>query len=806
MNSSNSADPSPEAHTRPHRHIIRRVVKYSVYALAVFLLAGSIAPFISAGSYGRDIQSLLEASLGRKVSIGKVHFTLFSGPGFSIEDVTIGEDPRYGIEPCAYVPLLETRLRLDKLLLGQVQLAELRLEGAGGIDPTLNLVKRGDGTWNVVDLVTLLGRGRGRWTFLPALQIENARLNFKLGQRKSSFYVDDADIAAYPESSGKVRIRFSGTPSRADRSGHGFSSFEGEANWYLRPSAANPNQLEADVNLDQCNLSDITSLIEGYDIGVHGSISSHLRISGPAEALRVRGNLSLEDVHRWDLMPSSGENWTVRFGGLIDLAHNRIQLQTLPADEQKPAPMILQVRVNDFLTAPYWSILARLKGAPAENLIPLSRRLGLGLPDSLSAKGLVSGAVGYSNRSGWNGAAVLENVTASIPGLPPFIAPSTTLSIVSDRIYVQPSLIESPAGSTLLVSGDYTPSTRALGIKLKVQRAPVASLTATLDSWFGAAPVFGDFRSGAVTGELRYANAPPDEPAWSGEFQVNRASFDPPGLAAPVRDFSGRFELSANELDVVRFSAQIAANPITGAYHYYAKGPRKERLRLQVRDLDLAVLDKLLAPALGPQDFFSRFRFGPRSLPSWLAYRNLEADISIGRVSIAGNELGSAKAHIAWAGPVINGTAIRVELPQGAIVASGSINLSKIHPRYSLSGEASGLPYKGGFLDISGQLTSSGQGSDLLANLRATGDFDGQDLQAADDVNFTSISGQYAFSLESGRPNLRLTGISARQLDETWQGAGASDRDGSLLLRLTSGTRQLNVSSNLRPEENPVKQ
>ncbi|HEX6545976.1 MAG TPA: hypothetical protein VF023_06705, partial [Bryobacteraceae bacterium] len=174
-----------------------------------FLVAGSIAPFISADSYGRHIQTLLEQSLGRKVSIGKVHFTLFSGPGFSIEDVTIGEDPRYGIEPCAYVPVLETRLRLDKLLLGQIQFAELRLEGADGIEPTLNLVKRADGTWNIVELVRLLGRGRGHWTFLPALEIADARLNFKFGQRKSLFYVDDADVAAYPESSGKVRIRFS---------------------------------------------------------------------------------------------------------------------------------------------------------------------------------------------------------------------------------------------------------------------------------------------------------------------------------------------------------------------------------------------------------------------------------------------------------------------------------------------------------------------------------------------------------------------------------------------------------------------
>jgi uncharacterized protein involved in outer membrane biogenesis len=66
--------------------------------------------------------------------------------------VIIGEDPRYGIEPCAYVPNLVARVRLDKLLTGSVQFAELRLS-----DPTLNLVKRSDGTWNIVEILDRLG-------------------------------------------------------------------------------------------------------------------------------------------------------------------------------------------------------------------------------------------------------------------------------------------------------------------------------------------------------------------------------------------------------------------------------------------------------------------------------------------------------------------------------------------------------------------------------------------------------------------------------------------------------------------------
>ncbi len=763
-------------------------------------LAGSVAPFISAGRYGARIQQSLEASLGRKVSIGKAHFTLFAGPGFSIEDVAIGEDPRYGIEPCAYVPLLEARVRLDKLLEGRIQFAELRLEGAGGIEPTLNLVKRNDGTWNVVELIERLGReGVGYWNFLPALEIGGARLNFKLGDKKSTFYVDDADIAAYLEAPGKVRIRFEGSPSRTDRSGPGFAAFKGDANWYLKPTASKPNQLEADLDLEQSNLSEMITLVEGYDIGIHGTVSSHLEISGPADALHVHGDLRLEDVHRWDLMPSSGEYWNVHFGGVIDLANNRIQFETEPADTRKVAPAVLQVRVNDFLTAPYWSILALLRNAPAENLLPLGRRLGLGLPDGLSVKGLVNGAVGYSSRSGWNGSASLEEVTATIPDLPAFKAPSTTLSIAPDRVHVAPSLIESPAGSALLISGDYVPSTRRLGINLNAQGASLSSLTAALSSWFGKPPVLTAFESGTVTGQLRYLSSPPEEPAWSGEFQITKGSLEPPGFALPVRDFTARFLLAGNQLDVPRFSATLAGHVVAGEYHYNLDAARKERLRVQTAEVDLADLEKVLGPTLGPRDFFSRFRFGHRSTPAWLANRNIEADFAVSDLSIAGNDLGPAKGRCLWLGAAVEVPSIRAQLAEGEIEAQGSISLLDARPRYSFSGRASGLAWKGGRLDVHGLVTTAGFGEDLLRNLQSTGAFEGTDLNPSQDVNFSAVTGNYTLSFDSGWPRLQLTELSAEQAEEAWQGTGSSDKDGGLVLDLTDGARQLHVVSTLDP-------
>src|ERR1700761_9132488 len=100
--------------------VFRRLWRAALLLALLVLLIGCIAPFVNGASYSGMIERALEAALGRKVSFQEVHFTLFTGPGFSLRDVTIQEDPRYGLEPFAHVPRLDARLRLGRLLLGRI--------------------------------------------------------------------------------------------------------------------------------------------------------------------------------------------------------------------------------------------------------------------------------------------------------------------------------------------------------------------------------------------------------------------------------------------------------------------------------------------------------------------------------------------------------------------------------------------------------------------------------------------------------------------------------------------------------------
>src|SRR6516225_2034072 len=138
---------------------VRTLLRLIGAGIALVLIAGLVAPYLTADQYGQRLQASLARALGRRVELGKVRFSLFKGPRFSVDSVTIYEDPAIGIEPIAYVQepgSLEVVPRLWSLLGGRFVIASIRLE-----DASINLTKSGGGNpasgdpgrWNFASLV-----------------------------------------------------------------------------------------------------------------------------------------------------------------------------------------------------------------------------------------------------------------------------------------------------------------------------------------------------------------------------------------------------------------------------------------------------------------------------------------------------------------------------------------------------------------------------------------------------------------------------------------------------------------------------
>ena len=122
-------------------------------------------------------------------------------------------------------------------------------------------------------------------------------------------------------------IRFSGLPARSDRGAQTFGEIS--ARGLLRFGGDGENQLSMGLRLERTSVSELVRLFNTRDVGVHGFAIAEAQLSGPLDKIGVTGSLNINDIHRWDLMPSHGEGWTLHYSGLLNLRDHRLNLETI---------------------------------------------------------------------------------------------------------------------------------------------------------------------------------------------------------------------------------------------------------------------------------------------------------------------------------------------------------------------------------------------------------------------------------------------------------------------------------------------
>ena len=141
----------------------------------------------------------------------------------------------------------------------------------------------------------------------------------------------------------------------------------------------------------------------------------------------VVGELRIDDIHRWDLLPKRGGGWRIPYQGTLDLHGERLELASA-FDVPKP-PLSLEFRVWDFLSAPQWDAAAELKQAPLATLVEVARHMGTPMPEKLGADGSVSGAVLYSQQTGFAGRIEFQDASLVLPEGQPLRAASAAVAI-----------------------------------------------------------------------------------------------------------------------------------------------------------------------------------------------------------------------------------------------------------------------------------------------------------------------------------------------------------------------------------------
>jgi hypothetical protein len=746
-----------------------------IIALLLILAIGFAAPHYEIELFRPKIARALERGLGRRVEVGPVHFNLFTGPGFTVDDVTIHEDGRAGIEPFAYVGQLEARVQLLGLFRHRLEFSSLRLH-----DASINLVKTDAGPWNFQFLLSNAPASAGA---MPAILMRGGRVNFKFADTKSVFYFSNADLDVAPSRDGSVELRFTGAPSRSDRPSQNFGNFFVRGVWSAQ-------KVDMRIELEKSALEEVARLIDRRGFGLHGVIALDARLYGPPSQIALTGNVQVNDVHRWDLLPQSGGGLRVGYKGMLDLRNDRLELESV---SDVPNPQIAAAfRAWDFLSAPHWDARAELKQVPVATVLEIARHMGAGLPEKLAAEGSVSGEVRYSEPDGAAGKVALQDASVTLPDGRPLRAASAAVMIDHRVISLEPSTVNVGENESADVEGSFSlEGAGNLDLKITTRGLSVSDMRS-----FGVAaiPLLDQTPQGTWRGWARYEWAREQAGQWSGEYELLNARVPVEGLAEPVRVQSAAVSLNGKRVTVNRLRAKVGAIAFTGDYRWEPAAIRPHKFHLTIPEADAAELQRVLAPALlRDRGFFARtLRLGDAPVPEWLKTRRADGTVAIGSLTFGDTEVRVDTARLLWDAAQVRLVGLGAHIDDAALAGELAIDLTGRAPHYRFEGKLSDVAYKEGKLDFEGSLDADGAGADILASAHAEGRVHGRSIAFSPDAEFRTAAACFEVT---GAERWRLSSVEATQGADTYTGSGATQSDGRLVLDLLSRGRPVRYST-----------
>ena len=760
-------------------------LKRLLWMIPALVVLAAAVPYLPADVLRPGIERALERGLGRKVEVGGIRLTLFPGPlpqpGFTLERVTIHEDPRAGIEPLAYVESLGASLRVWSLFQRRLEFSSLNLS-----DATINLVKTDAGPWNFQFLLEA-AESKG----IPAIRMRAGRVDFKFGDTKSVFYFNDADLDVAPSRDGSVELRFGGAPSRTDRSTQEFGRF------FVRGTAApESRRLDLKVELERSSLEETLRWMDPRGFGVHGTVALEAQLSGPPTRLDVSGQVQLADVHRWDLVPTEVGGLKLGFGGSLDLRGEHLDLQTTA--DHVGSPVVIRFRSWDFLKSPHWDAGADLQQVPLATMLAIFRHMGATLPENLAAQGAVSGSVTYNQQQGMQGRVVLRDASLSVPKETPVEAPLATVDIAGHSMSLERASVHIGEKQSAELEGSYDlDRPRSLDLKITTRGLSVAAMRS-----FGleAIPLLEETPQGIWRGWARYESGD-----WSGDSELQNARIAVDGLAEPLLIRSASVSLNGKRVAVTRLRAEAGTIVLTGSYRWQ-RGPerseidRPDKFDLKIDEADAGELSRLFAPVLlRERGFLARtLRLGADApIPAWLKTRRAEGSVSIGSLTAGELRLRGVTAQLNWDGPLVHLNELSGSSDPAEFSGDLAIDLRTGSPRYHFDGKVTDIAYKGGILDLEGMLDAEGEGLDLFDSARAEGTLRGRGILFAPDTEFLAVTARFEMLGGGAASRWKLSNLEVSQNGESLAGTGASQADGKLVLELVSRGKPLRYTGTL---------
>lgn len=388
------------------RHRRRRrpaAVGLVLVAVMVLLAVVVVAPLVSLNHYKSRITSLMAASLGRPVRLSSVELRLLPRPGFVLYDLTVDEDPAYGAEPVLHASTVTASIRLLSVWSGRLAISSISVD-----DASLNLVRIGDGQWNLDPLFRTAAVNAGaagvagthRAAPLPYLEATNSRINIKNGLEKLPYSLVDTDLSFWQDQPGEWRIRLRGQPARTDLIVQGADTgvVRLEASVHRAPEL---RQMPVHLDLDwrDAQLGQLSRLLIGSDPGWRGDLTGELHLDGTPDAAQIKTRLRASGVHRAEFAPAAPMDFDANCGFVYHYSERVVE--NLVCDSPLGEGRIRLAGNHLARGVTHFSV--ELDRIPVAAGLDALRTLRSGFGPGLEATGDISGKISYAETAQVNG-------------------------------------------------------------------------------------------------------------------------------------------------------------------------------------------------------------------------------------------------------------------------------------------------------------------------------------------------------------------------------------------------------------------
>jgi hypothetical protein len=718
------------------------------WLLLALAAAALVVPYYSTGVFRGRMQSALERTLKRGLRFdGPTHLRLLPWPAFVAEQVVIAEDPRFSLEPFAYVAEIAVEPSWTALLSGRLEASKLRLT-----EPSVNLMRTPEG-WNVQSIAA------GATSF-PDIETRNGRLNFKQQNEKSAFYLANvlADISA-PSRTGDIDIFVEAEPARTDRGPQGFGKFSLRGQLTLRPQ--NEPKLDFQVELLPSAIHAFNFFFGARSVDFAGKLSSRGRLAGPLSAAVFEGSTQFEGLDAAGFLPFGEKSDRLVWKGLLDLPGQRFSLNSEPNPNLR-----VRMRARDLFQSPRGAILVEVRDVALPKLLDLARQANAKLPAGTSAQGRFSGVVGFSlGQSLPNGVPVqgliwFDQAALSVPENPLLEFGRASVVIHGPSWALASTSVTTGRSQSATLEANWNSNNGALQLAVATQSLGLNELRSGVGLLLrsGRLPLLQAARGGTWQGNLFYERKEDTDPgAWRGRLSLRNSVLSLEGFPHPLEISTTQALFDPNRVDVRRMRATWNGLDVEGSYTYFPSAPRPSEFDLIVTEARLEDLAQALAPALEfPQGLLERMRLRRVPIPDWLSARHARGRLLFKELATPEGYFHPLVLDLDW-----RATQWEAKLRDAAFTATDAtetvqlegdlrLQLYQASPRHSFEGHIRNWPTPEGPADFAGKLEFSRLANNLWDGARAEGTLH-LDSSATDPARFQFRDGKLIVESESTR-------------------------------------------------------